>query len=96
MLAAAQIWPNVFFLWNVLIDIITNLSGPHYSIDQGIIKTFEHEACVDATQLVLTQKTRNISILHDICTTSAQRLRRWSNIVQMLCKCFVITGKATL
>ena len=30
--------------------------------------------------------------LHNICTTSAQRLRRWSNIVQMLYKCFVFTG----
>ena len=30
--------------------------------------------------------------LHNICTTSAQRLRRCSNIVQMLYKCFVFTG----
>ena len=30
--------------------------------------------------------------LHTICTTSAQRLRRWSNIVQMLYKCFVFAG----
>ena len=30
--------------------------------------------------------------LYNICTTSAQRLRRWSNIVQMLYKCFVFTG----
>ena len=27
-----------------------------------------------------------------MCTTSAQRLQRWSNIVQMLYKCFVFTG----
>ena len=27
-----------------------------------------------------------------ICTMLAQRLRRWSNIVQMLCKCFVFSG----
>ena len=32
--------------------------------------------------------------LYNICTTSAQRLRRWSNIVQMLYKCFVFTGEA--
>ena len=32
---------------------------------------------------MLNQQTQNI------CTTSAQRLRRWSNIVQMLYKCFV-------
>ena len=30
--------------------------------------------------------------LYNIFTTSAQRLRRWSNIVQMLYKCFVLTG----
>ena len=30
--------------------------------------------------------------LCNICTTSAQRLRRWSNIVQMSCKCFVLAG----
>ena len=28
----------------------------------------------------------------NICTISAQRLRRWSNIVQMLYKCFVFAG----
>ena len=35
----------------------------------------------------------NTKHLYKICTTSAQRLRRWSNIVQVLCKCFVFTGK---
>ena len=30
--------------------------------------------------------------LYNICATSAQRLRRWSNIVQMLYKCFVFAG----
>ena len=29
--------------------------------------------------------------LYNICTMSVQRLRRWSNIVQMLYKCFVFT-----
>ena len=33
--------------------------------------------------------------LCNICSTSAQRLLRWSNIVQMLCKCFVFTGFLT-
>ena len=28
----------------------------------------------------------------NICTTSAQRLRRWSNIVQMIYKCLVFTA----
>ena len=34
----------------------------------------------------------NTKHLYNICTTSAQRLRRWSNIVQMLYKCFVFAG----
>ena len=34
----------------------------------------------------------NTKHLHNICTTSAHRLRRWFNVVQMLCKCFVFTG----
>ena len=29
--------------------------------------------------------------LYNICTTLAQRLRRWSNIVQMVYNCFVLT-----
>ena len=38
-----------------------------------------------------TQQTQNI--LYNICTASAQRLRRLANIVQMLDKCFLFTGK---
>ena len=34
----------------------------------------------------------NTKHLHNICKTSAERIRRWSNIVQMLYKCFFITG----
>ena len=34
----------------------------------------------------------NTKHLYNICTTSAQRLHRWSNIVQMLFKYFVSTG----
>ena len=29
--------------------------------------------------------SENTKHLYNICTTSAQRLRRWSNIVQMFC-----------
>ena len=32
--------------------------------------------------------------LYNMCTMSAQRLRRWSNIVHMLYKCFVFAGIA--
>ena len=38
----------------------------------------------------------NANHLHYIHTTSAQRLRRWSNLVQMLYKCFAFTGMARL
>ena len=34
--------------------------------------------------------------LYNISTTSAQRLRRWSNIVQMLYKCFVFAEACML
>ena len=34
----------------------------------------------------------NIKHLYDICTTSTQRIRRWSNIVHMLFKYLVCTG----
>ena len=34
----------------------------------------------------------NTKHYYNICTTSAQRLRRWSNIVQMLYKYFLFTG----
>ena len=34
--------------------------------------------------------------LYNIYTTSAQRLRRWSNIVQMFYKCFVFAGRTVL
>ena len=32
----------------------------------------------------------------NLCTTSAQRLLRWPNIVQMLYKCFMFTGWCAL
>ena len=34
----------------------------------------------------------NTKHLYIICTKSVQRLRRWSNIVQMLYKCLLFTG----
>ena len=37
----------------------------------------------------------NTKHLYNICTAAAQRLRRWSTIIQMLYKCFVFAGLAT-
>ena len=40
-----------------------------------------------------TKRTKHKTcIVYNICTKSAQRLRRWSNIVQMLYKCVVFAG----
>ena len=41
---------------------------------------------------IISRSSANTKHLYNICTTSAQRLRRWSNIAQMLYKCFVFTG----
>ena len=41
----------------------------------------------DITIIIIAQKH-----LYNIYTTSAQRLQRWANIVQMLYKCFGFTG----
>ena len=35
----------------------------------------------------------NTKYLYHICTTSAQRLRHWSNFVQMLYKCLCLLGR---
>ena len=40
----------------------------------------------------MTPVPANTKHLHNICTTSAQRLRRWTNIIQMLYICFVLAG----
>ena len=38
----------------------------------------------------------NTKHVYNIFTTSAKRLRRWSNIVQMLYQCFVFAGNVML
>ena len=47
--------------------------------------------CVTRTR-ILGVYPANTKHLYNIYTTSAQRLRRWSNIVYMLYKCSVFTG----
>ena len=68
------------------------------------LRTLAWKAAVLATTLgplPISARTRkwhilvfpaNTNHLYSICTTSAQRLRRWSNIVQLLYKCFVFPG----
>ena len=48
----------------------------------------KHPDHVDAPSLQI----QNICRAYNIYTTSSQRLRRWSNIVQMLYECFVFAG----
>ena len=48
-----------------------------------------HHTTSDFTRIA-SQQTQKY--LHNICTTSAQRFRRWPNIVHMLYKCFVFAG----
>ena len=58
-------------------------SGLHGSANQSFIPR---------TPLVAWFPVPNTKQLYNICTTAAQRLRRWSNVVQMLYKCFVFAG----
>ena len=46
--------------------------------------------------LYLKSSSQQTKHLYNICTASAQRLRRWPNIKQMLYKCFVLTGFSNL
>ena len=46
--------------------------------------------------LVTYDDPTNTKHLYNMCITSAQRLRRWSNIVHMLYKCFVFTDNVML
>ena len=43
----------------------------------------------------LSDTPPNTKHLHTICKKSAQRLRRWTNIVQMFQKCCVFTATCT-
>ena len=46
----------------------------------------------ELTRLEIKGILANTKHLYDICTTSAQNFRRWSNIVQMLYKYFLFAG----
>ena len=56
---------------------------------------------MDITQVTRLQRSEHIvsdnpvntKHFYTICTMSAQRLRRWASIVQILEKCFVLTRK---
>ena len=47
--------------------------------------------CLRGGELIYNLLSVRTKHLHNICTTPAQRLQRWSSIVQMSYKCFVFT-----
>ena len=57
----------------------------------GLISYFPSGLSLPGSGTVGRASTKH---LYNICTTSAQRLRRWSNIVQMSYKCFALAGRA--
>ena len=69
--------------------------GPSSDIEPTLAKR-SRSADVHMRDIIHGGAPANTKHLYNICTTSAQRLRRWSNIVQkqnkMLHKCFVFTG----
>ena len=82
-----DIWTGIENL-SKIVDIFYKKRYPRMVADLRHFRSF--------TVLKLYHKTGepvNKNHLYNICTTSAQRLRRWSNIVQMLYKCFVFVGK---
>ena len=54
-----------------------------------IISHLTHDTVQTLCQWRTDTTPVNTKHLYSICTTAAQRLRRWSDIVQMLYKCFV-------
>ena len=64
----------------------------------NIIPCISSMSCVRRGRLGrvhITDGIANTKNLYNIYTTSAQRLRRWSNIVQIIYKCFVFAGGGT-
>ena len=56
---------------------------------QKVLEANIYACCCVCQQRYIPANTKH---LYNICTMSAQRFRRWSNIVQMSCKCFVFAG----
>ena len=66
---------------------------PRCSLGSRNLSTDAEQLSFRNIQKLGSQQPANTKHLYTICTKSAQRLRRWSNIVQMLYKCFVFTGQ---
>ena len=69
-------------------------AGPALSVEDGGPTVCQHRVRAWDDAGILTSSVARTKHLYNICTTSAQRLRCWSNIVQILYKCFVLTSSA--
>ena len=65
----------------------------YFSSKQLLLFNFENKTKKNSSNCLIFKLTVTAVCLkiYNICTKSFQRIRRWSNIVQMLYKCFVLT-----
>ena len=63
-----------------------------FNHERNVLNTICYLIFYNTNKFTINNFSANTKHLYTICTTSAQLLRRWSNIVQMLYKCFVFTG----
>ena len=52
----------------------------------------EMRQCNEISIYIYADLPANAKHWYTVCTTSAQRLRRWAGVVQMVYKCFAFTG----
>ena len=74
---------NYPYLFNLTLNIFQQTFRSQHLRFNRLTKRITHDFSRGS------QQTQNIN-LYNICTTSAQRLRRWTNIVQMLYKMFCV------
>ena len=71
---------------NLLLAHYNSSASTHGTTDVSMATKWLHLLLTGHGRLEYTQQTQKH--LYDICTMSAQRLRRWSDIVQITYKCF--------
>ena len=84
-----------FQLWSVQTtgDRMWIMQHSHSRLIMFRAKSFTWlQNCFSHVHIMSNLSVASTKHLYNICTTSAQRLWRWSNIVQMLYKCFVFAG----
>ena len=73
----------LFWFWPTIFDV--DPTSKQHWVNISYLLGCHHKTS-DFTRIASQQTQKH---LHNICTTSAQCLRRWPNIVHMLYKCFV-------